>query len=189
MKTSESIDKIAPAILAAQRETKNPKRTSVNPFYNSKYAPLNEVLEIRAIYNKHGMSILQDIDSNGCVSTMILHESGQWVQQDGMRLPLDKQTSQGAGSAVTYGRRYTLEAMTGTASEEDDDGNSGEKPHNGNKDEDVATRLSKLPDNVKDGARALALTRNQVVAICVRAKWDNDKILAEINRMADQGAA
>ena len=189
MKTSDQIDKIAPAILAAQKETKNPKRTSVNPFYNSKYAPLNEVLEIRAIYNKHGMSILQDIDANGCVSTMILHESGQWVQQDGMRLPLDKQTAQGAGSAVTYGRRYTLEAMTGTASEDDDDGNSGEEKHGNKKAEDMTEKLNALPENVKQGARHLNLTRNQVIGICVRLKWDHEAINAELNRMADKGAA
>jgi len=38
--------------------------------------------------------------------------------------PVD--TAQGAGSAITYGRRYALAAALGLASDEDDDGNGAE---------------------------------------------------------------
>jgi hypothetical protein len=54
---------------------------------------------------------------------MLLHSSGEWIMQEGIVLKMDKQTAQGAGSAITYGRRYMLSAMLGIASEDDDDGN------------------------------------------------------------------
>jgi hypothetical protein len=131
MKHSESIIGIAQALLEVQKELKNTAQTAENPFYHSSYAPLNKILdEVRPICNKHGITILQDVYSengNLYVSTMLLHKSGEWMQQEGMWLPLEKPTPQSSGSAVTYGRRYTISAMLGIATEEDDDGNAGEK--------------------------------------------------------------
>ena len=39
----------------------------------------------------------------------------------------DKNTAQGIGSAITYGRRYQLTALLGISSEDDDDGNIASK--------------------------------------------------------------
>jgi len=41
-----------------------------------------------------------------------------------LKLPMGKVTAQGAGSAVTYARRYSLCAALGIAAEDDDDGNA-----------------------------------------------------------------
>jgi hypothetical protein len=131
MKYSESIINISKALLEVNKEIGNIKQTAENPFYHSSYAPLSTILEtIRPILNKNGLMILQDItskDNNTIISTMILHSSGEWIMQEGLCLPLEKLTPQGAGSAVTYGRRYSLSAMLNLATEEDDDGNSSEK--------------------------------------------------------------
>lgn len=188
MKTSESISKISPALLAAQKEITNPKRTHENPFYKSSYAPLNEIItELRPIYNKHGISIMQDINKDGCISTMLLHESGEWIQQEGMFLPLDKQTPQGAGSAFTYGRRYTLEAMAGIASEEDDDGNGSDKKKADTKKSQnkAIEQLNSLPEKVKEGFKHLGYKSNQVWQFCEDRSWNNDKIMTDINKALD----
>ncbi|WP_270996438.1 ERF family protein, partial [Listeria seeligeri] len=69
------------------------------------------------------------------VKTILMHASGEFVEFDPFMLPLDKNTAQGAGSALTYARRYTLSAAFGIASDEDDDGNSASgntKPSNKN---------------------------------------------------------
>jgi methionine aminopeptidase len=128
MKTSEKITEISKALLAIQKEIETIKKNAVNPFYNSQYATLDEILEIvKPICNKNGVSLVQDI--NGLqISTMLIHESGEWIQQEGLTLPNEKNTAQGAGSAVTYGRRYSLSAMLGIATEQDDDGNGAQKP-------------------------------------------------------------
>lgn len=57
---------------------------------------------------------------------MILHESGQFFFGDTLVLPAEsfgKFNAQTVGSAITYGRRYSLSAILGIASENDDDAN------------------------------------------------------------------
>ena len=50
-----------------------------------------------------------------------MHESGEWLQSEYL-MPIVKKDPQGAGSAITYAKRYALQAMCGIPSE-DDDGN------------------------------------------------------------------
>lgn len=127
MKKSESIKNIAKALAAFQAEVKNPANTETNPFFNSKYAPLNDILNlVRPLLSKHGLSVLQSPSGDGqniTVTTLITHESGEWIESDPLTLKADKATAQGAGSAITYARRYALSAMLGISSEDDDDGN------------------------------------------------------------------
>ena len=130
MKKSESIAKIAPAIVAMQAELGNTKKTKLNPFYKKMYASLDVIInDIKPVLAKHGLCVLQDIetrDDRVIVTTMLLHESGEWIEQEGLALKLEKVTSQGAGIVITYGRRYSLAPMLNIASEEDDDGNISE---------------------------------------------------------------
>jgi len=136
MKKSESIAKIAPAIVAMQAELGNTKKTKLNPFYKKMYASLDVIInDIKPVLAKHGLCVLQDIetrDDKVIVTTMLLHTSGEWIEQEGLALKLEKVTSQGAGIVITYGRRYSLAPMLNIASEEDDDGNisEGEKDKN-----------------------------------------------------------
>jgi hypothetical protein len=72
-----------------------------------------------------GISFLQGVqDAEGgvAVETMLLHTSGEWISST-LRIPAVKQDAQGYGSAITYGRRYGLQAMCGVPAE-DDDGNA-----------------------------------------------------------------
>ena len=58
MRTSESIKEIATALCKFQAEVKNPSNSAVNPFFKSKYAPLNEILnDVRPLLAKHGLSV------------------------------------------------------------------------------------------------------------------------------------
>ncbi len=61
---------------------------------------------------------------------MFLHESGEWMRTRLGLIPV-KDDPQGAGSAITYGRRYTLLGMCGVAPEEDDDGNAASRSPRG----------------------------------------------------------
>lgn len=136
MRTSESIKNIAKALAQFQAEVKNPSNTEMNPFFKSKYAPLNDILNLaRPLLSKNGLSVLQSPSGDGqnvTVTTLITHESGEWIESDPLTLKADKATAQGAGSAITYARRYALSAMLGISSEDDDDGNlaSGNKSGN-----------------------------------------------------------
>ena len=136
MDKSESIKNLASALVKFQEEIKNPANTANNPFFKSKYAPLNEVLNIvRPLLTKNGLSVIQSPSGDGqniIVTTLLIHSSGEWIESDPLVLKADKPTAQGAGSAITYARRYALSAVLGISSEDDDDGNhaTGNKGNN-----------------------------------------------------------
>jgi hypothetical protein len=126
MNKSESITKIAPALVKAQAEIKAALKDSTNPHFRSKYADLSSVVEaVKPALLKNGIAFLQgvhDAVDGVAVETMLLHESGEWISST-LRIPAVKQDAQGYGSATTYGRRYGLQAMCGVPAE-DDDGNA-----------------------------------------------------------------
>jgi len=107
-------------------ELQNVAKTADNPYFKSKYAPLEAIIDAtRAVLAKHKLAI-QHLpvfeDGKAGVITRIVHCNG--VTEDStLLLPLKDQSPQGVGSAITYARRYSLSAVLGIASEEDDDGN------------------------------------------------------------------
>ena len=125
MKQSESITDLATALCLAQAEMGGAIKDSTNPFFNSSYADLTSVIKvIKEPFAKYGLSFVQlpvtSAGGNGIgVSTMLMHKSGQWLQSEYL-LPMDKVTPQGAGSAITYARRYALQSLVGIPSVDDD---------------------------------------------------------------------
>lgn len=123
---SDKIDKLAAALSKAQGEMDGATSKSTNPFFKSSYADLHTVISSSVPHlSKHGLSISQGnevITGAVCVTTTLLHESGQWIRSK-IKLPMEKVNAQGVGAATTYGRRYGLAAMVGIA-QKDDDGNS-----------------------------------------------------------------
>lgn len=129
MKTSEKIDLIAPALLAAQKEIGNASKDAKNPHFRNSYASLGSVIEaIKDPLNKHGIAIIQTLSEGKeglHLSSRLLHGSGQWIE-DTAFTPLPKADPQGVGSATTYLRRYSLAALL-CITQEDDDG-EGARP-------------------------------------------------------------
>jgi len=131
MNSSESITKLAAALVSAQKEMKNPTLDKTNPHFKSKFASLAQVREtVLPILNKHGLSLTQfpkgAEGAAGCVNRL-MHESGEWLEEECL-LPLDRVNAQGAGSAITYARRYSIQAIAGVVADEDDDGNAASEP-------------------------------------------------------------
>jgi hypothetical protein len=125
MQQSESILDLATALSLAQAEMGGAVKDSNNPFFKSNYADLTSVIKaIKEPFSKHGLSFVQlpvtSVGGNGIgVATMLMHYSGQWIKSEYL-LPMDKVTPQGAGSAITYARRYALQALVGIPSVDDD---------------------------------------------------------------------
>lgn len=137
MQKSESIKHIAAALNKAQAEMSGAKKGANNPFFKSKYADMNSVVDaVRIPFCNNGLSysqfpIMQD--NKVGVETILMHESGEWMS-DILVLPMVKQDPQAAGSAITYAKRYALQSIAGIPSE-DDDGNAAvnqKKPANKN---------------------------------------------------------
>lgn len=130
MNKSENITNLAVALAKFQAEVTQPKKTATNPHFRSKYATLDEIINtVKPVLAKHGLSYMQSCGGDGeriTITTLLMHESGEWIESEPLVLKADKISPQGAGSAITYGRRYMLSAVLGVASEEDDDGNAAE---------------------------------------------------------------
>lgn len=130
MRTSEHIDKYAAAIVAARRELKNPVFDATVPVTKSgitaRYATLQGIINtITEVLSKHGLIAMQDLEASGSqvsVKTIIMHESGQFVEYGPFSVPTLSADPKTYGSAATYARRYHLPAVLGLASEEDDGG-------------------------------------------------------------------
>ncbi|MCL4822603.1 MAG: ERF family protein [Anaerolineales bacterium] len=128
MNKSEQINDLAAALAAAQAELRNPVFDSQNPHFKSKFASLAQVRDtITPTLAKHGLSVTQlatnDDQGRPSVETILLHKSGQWLSST-LAVPVAKADAHGAGSAITYARRYSLMAIVNVVGDEDDDGNS-----------------------------------------------------------------
>ena len=129
MKTSNSIGAIAPALVAAAAELQPVSKDATNPAFRNRYATLDAIMEqVRPVLARHGLAVLQTgtapetIDGRLVavgIETMLLHTSGEWIASS-VTLPVEKLTAQGAGSAISYGRRYGLSAILGLTAEDDD---------------------------------------------------------------------
>jgi hypothetical protein len=129
MNKSESIKNLAIAMNKAQSEMGGAHKSENNPFFKSKYADLVAVVKaVKEPFANNGLSYVQfPIEENGRigVETILMHVSGEWLSNS-FTVNLSKQDAQGAGSAITYCRRYGLQAIAGIPSE-DDDGNGASK--------------------------------------------------------------
>lgn len=130
MNKSESIAKLAAALVAVQREIENVHKNATNPHFRSNYADLAEIINtVRPVLSKHGITVVQVpgfSDGICTLETLIAHESGEWISGVSGS-PIQKDDPQGVGSAVTYLRRYSLASICAIA-QEDDDGNAASAP-------------------------------------------------------------
>lgn len=128
MERSESIAEISKALNTFRTAVKQPVKSASNPFFKSKYVALEGVVNaIDSALKDTGLSYVQEATSEGNqvgVTTLLLHESGEWIEMTPLTLPVTKNDAQAFGSAETYARRYSLSAAFGITSDLDDDGNA-----------------------------------------------------------------
>lgn len=179
MNKSESIANLAKALSAFQAEIKNPANTAINPHFKSKYAPLSEILnEIRPVLAKHGLSVIQSPGGDGemvSITTLLMHVSGEWIEADPLILKADKPTAQGAGSGITYARRYSLSAVLGISSEDDDDGNAAT-----DKKKQEAPKQNGNPPEITEGNPPPRMRRDDIpedALICHKCEADITKAM------------
>lgn len=130
MNSSESFAKLTAALLEAQKEFDPILKDKDNPFFKSKYADLESVVDAtQPALQKNGLVVLQfpasEVTANGVavgVRTVLAHTSGEFITET-FTLPVAKQDAQTGAAAVTYARRISRLAVLGIAAE-DDDGNS-----------------------------------------------------------------
>lgn len=134
MKTSQSIVEFAKAMTKFQQNVPKIEKTAEGKIagksksgqsydYSYKYADLAVIWDkIRGTLTDNGLSVIQAPAhyAEPSLTTMILHESGEWVEGT-MKLAISRDDPQGHGSAITYARRYALCAMLGIVADSDND--------------------------------------------------------------------
>lgn len=124
MKTSDSILKLAPALLRAQKAITFAVKDQENPHFHSFFAGLPSVIDTaKPALNEAGISFIQTPSPSEAgklaLTTRLIHESGEWLEDTAV-CPLPKDDPQGYGSAMTYLRRYSLASVIGIYQDDDD---------------------------------------------------------------------
>ena len=129
---SAELGSLFAALSKAQAAFESAERAGENPGFKrgdkaSKYATLEAVIEAtKKGRGDNGLALVQmpgNLGDSIAVTTILGHgESGQWIESTFAVKPV-KFDAQGAGSTVTYLRRYAMMSILGVAPE-DDDGNA-----------------------------------------------------------------
>lgn len=133
MTRSDSIAKIAPALVAAQAAFPPIMKDGKNPAFKSKYATLDGIMAaVRPALAANGLAVVQGAihpETDGgklvglAVESVLVHTSGEWMSTM-VPVPVTKSDAHGLGSALSYGRRYGISALLALTTDEDDDGNA-----------------------------------------------------------------
>ena len=186
MRSSESTIEIAKALAQFQAEVKPVYFDAQNPYYNSKYASLGQVIDaIRAVAPALGLSWTQLPIGEGNevgVQTIILHSSGEYIANE-ITVPLpEKQANliQETGKYITYLRRYALASAFGLYSEEDNDGNNPEPPQSAKS----APKTAPPPQTGQKTQTVQRLSRNQ--AEKTLRPYKPEPLVANLKKMAER---
>lgn len=145
---------LAQALLKSQQEMGSASKDAKNPFFKSNYADLNAFIDVTTTtLNANGIVVSQPtkvlmLDGNvvPVVRTILIHaESGESLEADTMIVCAKQNDPQAYGSAVTYARRYGLQAITLTKAE-DDDGNAGSGKEAPKKNNYNTTKTAAIPE-------------------------------------------
>jgi hypothetical protein len=104
-----------------------------NPAFKSKYVTLDSILDtLRPILTSNGLMLTQGSQQPETMQTVtvesrIIHTSGEWISTT-VTIPVTKPDAHGLGSALTYGRRYSVSALLAISADEDDDANGAIAP-------------------------------------------------------------
>jgi hypothetical protein len=148
MTTSESIAALAPDLVLAMGKMSNGIKNADNPFFKTKYTPLDIVLDIvRPALTAHNLFLIQapgKVGEDAVLVGRIVHKSGEWIQNI-IAIKEVKEGPQPFGSVTTYLRRYQAMALCGIAAE-DDDANLGQ----GNNQKETPSAKSATPQGVTE---------------------------------------
>lgn len=109
------------AFLEAQKKIKPVKKDGKNPYFNSRYATLEAVINnVKEPLNDVGISILQPVMGDKVVTRLIFTD-GTSIDDGGTPIVCKAiNDPQAQGSAITYARRYGLMSILGLPADDDD---------------------------------------------------------------------
>ena len=133
--TPSKVYNLASAMLEFQKLSVTAKKDGKNPHFRSNYSKLESVIEAVNQGNQFGLFFTQEIEVKNYQRDIVVVTTVRHIADDNTyvsKLPIlldevSMKNPQKIGSAITYAKRYTLQAVYGLPSE-DDDGNEASKP-------------------------------------------------------------
>lgn len=120
---SAEVKEISAAFAKAQGEFPVIGMNRENPYFKSNYTDMDLIVRsIRPALYKNGLSFTQQIqmteDGATMLHTRLRHSSGQWIESRNRVVPA-KNDQQTYGSTLTYQKRYSLMALLGLTTSQD----------------------------------------------------------------------
>ena len=132
---SDQVDQLIPALVKVQRSELSAFKDGHNSHRKYGYATINSFLDsVRGILAENEIVLSQVIQQGSpdpMLVTLLIHASGQWIRSEMPLVGAHKQGAQDIGSMITYMRRYSIAAILGvtTNEEQDDDGAKAQEKH------------------------------------------------------------
>ena len=156
---------IVEALSKFQDDANTASKSSNNPFFKSTYASLEDIIETANKGAKYGLAFTQCVDFDKevvdgktnismFVKTNLMHKASDTMITS--KYPVIPKSgkyddSQALGSAITYAKRYSLQAIYGLPSE-DDDGNAN--THNEKVNADQKRKMTVWVNSIKQSVKA-----------------------------------
>jgi len=193
LRCSQDIKELSKALALVQSEMQIAEKKKDNPFFKSKYADFQSIVEAsRPAMVKNGLSITQIITEKEQASylvTMLMHNSGQFLRSVKKISPA-KEDIQSYSSYVTYCKRICYSAILGVVcADEDDDGEQAVSHYRNNKnaavEEKITTEQLELLWAELDGEEELLESILKVFKIKQLSEMPKDKFLSVISRIRE----
>ena len=124
LRTSPEIGDLCAALALAQGAMSAAAKDSANPHFKSRYADLASIwAAAQGPLTSNGLCVIQAPATDGALVTLttrLAHKSGQWMESTVSSSAGRGQGPQAVGSTLTYLRRYSLAAMVGVVTDDDD---------------------------------------------------------------------
>ncbi len=120
MNRSTTLKNLIPALIKSQSEFPIILKTETNPFFKSKYADLATILEsVNPVLRKNGLIIVQTVERT-VLETSLFHGLSDEFITSYINIDENIKDCQKFGSALTYYRRYGIQALLNLAAFDDD---------------------------------------------------------------------
>jgi hypothetical protein len=181
------------------------EKNKTNVQQNYKFRGIDDMYNaIHPLFKKNGVFILSEVleekreerqtKSGGNLIYSILRIKFSFNAEDGSSVfstvtgegmdSGDKASNKAMSTALKYALMQTFLIPTKELNELNTENETHEVAPKKTAKEEAAEKLAALPENIKDGFKALGFTGKDVYGLCAKMEWDNDKILAEINKVA-----
>ena len=175
-------------LLEFQKRVGTIKKDSLNPFYKSKYADINSLLDVvKPLLNELDLLCVQPlgvIDGKNVLFTRIFND-GKAILESAIILP-DNLDPQKIGSAITYYRRYSLQSLLLLEAEDDDAESTKPKPvetvRDLKKEWDACEKLTdagKLWDSLNESEKKVYYNHKESAKLRIR-KADIEKEISKL---------